>query len=571
MYTRAKVTSYLVFTQLQRLLRFIRISTMGLLAAGFMLGTAACKAPNPEAPPIAPEPLTEPADPRLSPITPFSRLLPAGANSITFSVTTQEPALVRADTSDKPFAEMSLSASYSDGLTHRFTVALQPDQPHRFFVKAAPRSNPTQPYALTRQVNYRVLQPYNPPYPRLFTLWWPRWGNWSELTLEKLLKLSVFILNIHPGEGRVPFDTRVLTEARKRNPHLKLLTQYFSTYGCTQSMCAALEAADNDPSDPQLYRKVFVRTASGKIAYAFGDYPVFNLANPATVDLLVQLHYRVWREDLLLFDGAFMDSTWRGFSYVYGPYMPDKDLLDLDLDGRADPVQERDRAFEMGRIEFLQKLRAVMPNAILTANSVAGYPDRFHLNGNTGPLRDRQGKAYSYLESIDGMEFETDLEALSQGEYWLSFEEFVQRYRAWCRDTGCFTLVPNKIVADESPNSDKAYQTLQAMRFGLAAALMSGGSFLHGGWKYYTYFDEYDINLGYPRTAGAPIASGSPVWRRDFDNGIALLNSSKTQTITVDLGGTFKALQGTQDPGVNNGATVTRITIPPLDGRILLK
>jgi hypothetical protein len=380
----------------------------------------------------------------------------------------------------------------------------------------------------------------------------------------------VFILNIHPGEGFIPFDTTVLTQARQRNPNLKLLTQYFSTYGCSQSMCEALEAAD-ESSNPNLRHLVFVRNADGEKVVAFGEANVFNLSNPATVDLLVSLHWKIWKEDLLLFDGAFMDSTWRGFDGVYPPFLPDKDEIDLDLDGQADDLETRDYNFEMGRIDFLRQLRARMPNAVLTANSVSGYPNRFDQHDNTGPLRDKTQTPYSYLESLDGKEYEDDIYDLSQGDYWLSFNEFVRQYRSWCPTPQCFTLVPNKIVADGSPNPDTAYQDLPALRFGLATALMSEGTFLHGGWGFYTWFDEYNVNLGYPTTNGAPIASGSPVWRRNFDNGIALVNSSKTQTITVNLGGTFKAIQGTQDPTINNGQTVTKVTLAPLDGRILLK
>jgi hypothetical protein len=133
-------------------------------------------------------------------------------------------------------------------------------------------------------------------------------------------------------------------------------------------------------------------------------------------------------------------------------------------------------------------------------------------------------------------------------------------------------MLPNKIVNDGSRTPDRAYQTLRQMRFSLAATLMGDGVFLHGGWGFYTWFDEFDAKLGYPRQVfGAPVAGGSPLWRRDFDGGIALVNSSQTDTITVNLGGTFRAIQGMQDKTVNNGQSVSSVTIGPLDGRILLK
>jgi hypothetical protein len=60
------------------------------------------------------------------------------------------------------------------------------------------------------------------------------------------------------------------------------------------------------------------------------------------------------------------------------------------------------------------------------------------------------------------------------------------------------------------------------------------------------------------------------VFRRDFDHGIALANAT-AKSRTVQLGGTFRRIKGTQDPAVNNGATVTSVTLPPFDGLLLAR
>jgi hypothetical protein len=41
------------------------------------------------------------------------------------------------------------------------------------------------------------------------------------------------------------------------------------------------------------------------------------------------------------------------------------------------------------------------------------------------------------------------------------------------------------------------------------------------------------------------------------------------QVVTLD--GSYRHIAGTQDPEVNNGATVTVVTLPPYDGLILLR
>jgi len=58
--------------------------------------------------------------------------------------------------------------------------------------------------------------------------------------------------------------------------------------------------------------------------------------------------------------------------------------------------------------------------------------------------------------------------------------------------------------------------------------------------------------------------------RRDFQNGVALVNPELTP-VTIPLGGTFKKIQGIQDPITNNGAYVSSITLQSKDGIILLK
>ncbi len=119
----------------------------------------------------------------------------------------------------------------------------------------------------------------------------------------------------------------------------------------------------------------------------------------------------------------------------------------------------------------------------------------------------------------------------------------------------------------------------QLMRYGLCSTLMDDGYFSYaksstgharnGVW----WYDEYD-NAGAGRGyLGTPVGDATKVggaWRRDFTSGIALVNPT-SGPVTVDLGGTFGKIRGTQDPEVNNGKIVTSVTIPSRDGIILLR
>ena len=60
------------------------------------------------------------------------------------------------------------------------------------------------------------------------------------------------------------------------------------------------------------------------------------------------------------------------------------------------------------------------------------------------------------------------------------------------------------------------------------------------------------------------------LWRRDFAHGVALVNASPHARV-VDLGGTFRKINGVQDRTVNDGSEVNSVTLPPYDGIILLR
>lgn len=60
------------------------------------------------------------------------------------------------------------------------------------------------------------------------------------------------------------------------------------------------------------------------------------------------------------------------------------------------------------------------------------------------------------------------------------------------------------------------------------------------------------------------------VFRRDFDTGIALANAT-SRSRTIQLGGEFVKIKGMQDPAVNDGSSVSTVTIPAYDGLLLVR
>lgn len=129
----------------------------------------------------------------------------------------------------------------------------------------------------------------------------------------------------------------------------------------------------------------------------------------------------------------------------------------------------------------------------------------------------------------------------------------------------------------------------QLMRYGLCTALLDDGYFAPGvnGYDYATlrWYDEYgddsltqvNVKRGY---LGTPLtvrpttptwAQGTlGVWSRSFTNGMAIVNPRGNGAQTVTLPQSMKTLSGTQQPSINNGATVSSVSLADGDGIILL-
>lgn len=123
-------------------------------------------------------------------------------------------------------------------------------------------------------------------------------------------------------------------------------------------------------------------------------------------------------------------------------------------------------------------------------------------------------------------------------------------------------------------HQDGRLDDYQGFRYGFASSLMDDAYFYYStGDKYYdvNWFDEYDVKLGKALSSPPTSAWQNGVYRRDFENGIALVNPKGNGTRTVQLEGSFRKISGKQAPSVNNGQTVTSVTLNDRDGIILLR
>jgi len=127
------------------------------------------------------------------------------------------------------------------------------------------------------------------------------------------------------------------------------------------------------------------------------------------------------------------------------------------------------------------------------------------------------------------------------------------------------------IVVNVNTENTGAMANYQKMRFGLTTTLLGNGyfSFDYGTENHaqlWTY-DEYDVALGEPK---GEATSASGIWEREFEQGKVVVNPTSSMQ-TVQLDGEFEKLHGVQDPTVNDGSIVSRVTVRAQDGLMLLR
>jgi hypothetical protein len=147
------------------------------------------------------------------------------------------------------------------------------------------------------------------------------------------------------------------------------------------------------------------------------------------------------------------------------------------------------------------------------------------------------------------------------------------------------TYEDNRVPSDTYDNrcTQPDFQpNYRKMRFGLTTALLNDGYFSYEmntaghGSLCLMWFDEYDNSgagrgyLGYPISQAQIQVGLLDVWRRDYENGIVLVNAT-SEPVVISLGGPFRKIRGTQDPKVNDGSLITQVTLQAKDGIILLK
>jgi hypothetical protein len=378
---------------------------------------------------------------------------------------------------------------------------------------------------------------------------------------SQIAKLGVVILGMYQGwtgGGQTP--QQVITAIKKLNPNIKVFI--YTNIGVLQyPILTGVGYEGLGPIDATPWWLYESGTSGSMVLSSFGDdYYEINTTTYSKVNSSGQ-NYPVWRAalDNSLFvtptpsvDGIYVDNVyWK--PRVNGDWT-------LSGSSQSDSNPTTQQIYRLGYVAYINHLKALMAAGKYVIGNVADWGD------DGADISEYQGVlAGGLMESIVGES--------SSYEAW----------EGWAGMMAYYTKVMNATATPQLSvfSQDGSATDYQGMRYGLCSALMGNAYYYYDlGVGYQTYntvttFDEFNSNLG--AALAAPLVfPGAAAWqkgvyRRDFENGIALVNPKGNGTQTVTLETSYKHLKGTQDPAVNNGATVTQVTLNDRDGVILLR
>lgn len=243
-------------------------------------------------------------------------------------------------------------------------------------------------------------------------------------------------------------------------------------------------------------------------------------------------------------DGIFFDMVTENISWL------NQGAIDFNRDGVIDAASAADALWK-------SRMHAFLSEAAETLNTNA-----IVINGTSDP---------AFQPSVNGRMFETFPTPWEGDGRWATVMNSI-------RTTQKDHRAPRMIILNGNTDNT-GIENLQKVRFGLTSTLLENDLYFsydfgdrHHGQLW--WYDEYNVKLGKPlssaRAATPQDAYAPDIWRRDFENGVSIVNS-KNETAIVPLNGEFEKIRGTQDKKVNDGSIVSEVTVAGEDGLILLK
>ena len=361
-----------------------------------------------------------------------------------------------------------------------------------------------------------------------------------EIAHNKIAELSKWDLLILDMETQIN-SQNALKKIRQLNPSIKILV-----YITPQ------EIKNDASTGASVMRKRLVSglnpswyltdVQNNKITFWPGTWMLNVADNASAIDGVKFNQYlaKFVSQELLstgLWDGVFYDNAWKDVKWLTG------DTVDLNKDGLKD--SDIDTHWREGMRSVYKETRRLTNNRYLIIGNATSDVYKNDLNG-------------IMLESFPSLGWEESMRVYSSNQDGLPQPRI---------------NIINTNTGNKGNSSD-----FKKIRFGLASTLLLDGqySFDFGDKDHAQtwWYDEYDVELGKPITEAISLNNKTQfkedVWRREYENGIALVNST-LESRDVDLGGEYEKINGAQDPAVNDGSIVNQVSLQAKDGLVMLR
>jgi len=397
---------------------------------------------------------------------------------------------------------------------------------------------------------------------------------------RQLARFDLVVLNMwpnwqHGGQGATPNEKQayVLSQIRALNPNIIL-----NNYTIVVESMDRHTGAQGDIWD-KVHEEVGPRVGSGK-----NDWWVRNSSGDNVSDWvgtwIINISDNVQRDEngdtypewyaKRNYERLFRNvPQWDGIYHDVARSKPRRNV-DWDGDGVKDSLDdwETQRTYRAAHLRQWRLERQLMPDMLLTGNigswgrSVVEDFGEWRLDDYHNSL---QG---GFLEKFMGKSW-----SIEKNQGW---EKMMRAYRVALEHTA----YPGIVVLNAGDEDREGLSLYQFFRYGFASTLMDDGYFDfsdHDPYSKIYWFDEYDL-AGTATTSWLGEAVDPPqlqpwkngVYRRRFENGMALVNprGNGRQTVQIEPGYSF--IHGNQDPKVNNGATAQSVTLAERDGVLLI-
>lgn len=370
--------------------------------------------------------------------------------------------------------------------------------------------------------------------------------HWSitEGEARDLAKWDFLILDMEVQEN----SPRELKLIRQLNPKVKIIA-YISSQNLLSSDFNANESVLRKKIALSVDNSWWLRDDSGGKLSDWPNASVLNITDYCGKNINGQRFNEYLPEFMVsnvmstgYWDGIFYDSVWNGLSWF------NSGNVSLSNNGHRNSSVELDSAWKNGVIKILKRTRQLLPNAIIVANGSFTWDYQNYLNG-------------WMLE-----DFPTPWE---NGGSWTGV---MQSYLKLSDSSRNYNIING---------SGTAPTNYQRFRYGLTSTLLGNGyySFDFGSTNHaqFWWYDEFNNDLGdkesiaYNMLDKTNVTIKPGLWRRDYTNGIAIVNSTDKLQRYSFAKEEFDKIRGTQDTAINNGQKINWISLAPQDGIILLK